>query len=347
MLPNLLSRREFLSLAGLGLTGLAMRPVANLWQDLNGAEVARIATTSVSVYNKPDDESTILYQRTRDELVNVYYELTSEFGPGYNPIWYRVWRGYIHSAHLQKVKVCLNPVVEEFPETGQLAEVTVPFTPTMRYNPWLKTWEPLYRLYYQSHHWVRGVDVGPDGEPWYRLHDELLEINYHARAEHFRLVQPEEFDPISPDVPSHHKRIEVSIRRQEMKAYEGDKVALECRVSTGIPGMNSPGQTKTATPIGDFYVYSKMPSKHMGNGALTSDIEAYELPGVPWTTFFQDTGVAIHGTYWHRNYGIQMSRGCVNVPVDIAKWVYRWTYPVAAPETWEQRGHGTLITVEP
>jgi len=346
MKPYLLTRRDFLSLAGLGLTALAMRPAANLWQDLNGAEVARIATTSVSVYNKPDDESTILYQRTRDELVNVYYELTSEYGPGYNPIWYRVWRGYIHSAHLQKVKVRLNPVVEPFPEFGQLAEVTVPFTPTMRLNSLRKTWEPLYRLYSQSHHWIRGVDEGPDGEPWYRIHDELLEITYHARAEHFRLVQPEEFDPISPDVPPQDKWIEVSIARQELKAYEGDKVVLQTRVSTGMPDRRISSElVTTETPPGDFHVFSKMPSKHMGNGGLTSDIEAYELPGVPWTTFFHTTGVAIHGTYWHRNYGIQMSHGCVNVPVDIAKWIYRWTLPVAAPETWEQRGHGTLIRV--
>ena len=167
-------------------------------------------------------------------MVNVYYELVSDYGPGYNPIWYRVWRGYIHSAHLQKSKCASIRSSTLSPKSGQLAEVTVPFTPSMRYLPHRKTWDPLYRLYYQSHHWVRGVDIGPDGEPWYRIHDELLEIEYHARAEHFRLVQPEEFEPLSPDVPPGQKWIEVSICRQELKVYEGDKVVLQSRVSTGV-----------------------------------------------------------------------------------------------------------------
>ena len=90
-----------------------------------------MATTSVSVYSKPSDKSTILYQRYRDELVNIYEEIVSEYGPGYNPVWYRVWRGYIHSAHLQRVKILTNPVVEnsQIPEKrGRLAEVTVPMT---------------------------------------------------------------------------------------------------------------------------------------------------------------------------------------------------------------------------
>jgi lipoprotein-anchoring transpeptidase ErfK/SrfK len=101
----------------------------------------------------------------------------------------------------------------------------------------------------------------------------------------------------------------------------------------------------TETPSGDFHVFSKMPSKHMGNGQVTADIEAYELVGVPWTTFFYETGVAIHGTYWHRNWGTPMSHGCVNAPTDVAKWVFRWSSPVSAADTWEQRGYGTLVQV--
>jgi lipoprotein-anchoring transpeptidase ErfK/SrfK len=89
-----------------------------------------------------------------------------------------------------------------------------------------------------------------------------------------------------------------------------------------------------------------MASKHMGDGQITSDIEAYELPGVPWTTFFAPHGVALHGTYWHTNFGMTMSHGCVNLPTDIAKFLFRWTTPVVAPETWEQTGYGTLVVVK-
>jgi hypothetical protein len=34
-----------------------------------------------------------------------------------------------------------------------------------------------------------------------------------------------------------------------------------------------------------------MPYKHMGDGNITSDIYAYELPGVPWTSFFVLNGL--------------------------------------------------------
>jgi hypothetical protein len=347
MQAKLYSRRDFLKLSALGLGALAFRPFYTPGEDLDSGDMIRIATHSISVYKEPNDKSLILYQRNRDELVNVYEEIVSPYGPGYNPIWFRVWGGYIHSARIQKVKVKFNPVVEDIPKGGQLAEVTVPFTQSLRYNAYTKRWEPVYRLYYESTQWVVGVDEGPDGTPWYRVHDELLEFTYNVPAIHLRLVQPEEFSPISPDVEAWHKRIDISISRQELIAYENDEEVLRSRVSTGVSQANLPaGMIPTKTPTGEYNVFSKMPSKHMGNGQVTADIEAYELVGVPWTTFFVATGVAIHGTYWHRNWGTPMSRGCVNVPTDVAKWVFRWTTPVSAPDVWEQRGYGTVVTVK-
>jgi hypothetical protein len=253
----------------------------------------------------------------------------------------------VHSAYLQRVKVRLNPIITDITnKSGQLAEVTVPLTQTMRYLPYKKTWEPLYRLYYGSTHWVKGVDPGPDGMLWYRLHDELNEVEYHVQAEHLRFVLPEEFSPISPNVDPFDKRIEVKIATQTLTAYEKDKAVFTTKVSTGIPDQrNIPGLIPTDTPTGEFRIYSKMPSKHMGDGQLTSDLEAYELPGVPWTTFFAPNGVAFHGTYWHNNFGMTMSHGCVNMRTEEAKWIFRWTTPIITPETWEQTGYGTRVIV--
>jgi lipoprotein-anchoring transpeptidase ErfK/SrfK len=171
-------------------------------------------------------------------------------------------------------------------------------------------------------------------------------MKYHVPAAHLRLVQPEEFAPISPEIDPWKKRIVVSIGKQTLRAYENEQLVLETQVSTGVGNWrNIPGLLSTETPLGDYNVISKMPSKHMGNGAITSNYEDYELPGVPWTSFFVETGVAIHGTYWHQNYGTPMSHGCVNVPTDIARWIFRWTSPVSEPQTWEQRGRGTQVEV--
>lgn len=350
MLEKSISRRNFLKLAALSASGLALQstPSPNHFDNpFDNEDIARVAARQVSVYKEPSDKSKILYQHYRDDLVNIYYEVISDKGPTYNPLWYRVWRGYLHSAHTQKVQYCLNPVQSFFPKTGQLAEVTVPYTQSMRFVP--KTgWTLQYRLYYQSVHWIIGVDEGPDGEPWYRVLDELLDnVVLNASAAHFRIIQPEELAPITPEIPLEHKYIEISLAQQKLWAYEYDKMILESKISSGLPETeHTPGVVPTNTPTGNFNVQIKLPSKHMGDGILTSDIEAYVIPGVPWCSFFEPkTGVAIHGTYWHTNYGTPMSHGCINVPPEVAKWVYRWTLPITQPGDRSKGGFGTQVIV--
>lgn len=341
-----LSRRDFLKISGLNLAGLALIPGVEHGLERDSVELVRVGTKSVSVYSQPWDQSRILFQRYRDEVLHVYFTVTSEKGPGYNPIWYRVWGGYVHSANLQKVSYRTNPVVDKIPEKGMLVEVTVPSTQTMRFTRWTG-WNPVYRLHYQSLHWATGLDEGPDGQPWYKLLDELLGVEYHAPAAHFRAVSHDEISPISPDVPPDSKRIEVSLEMQTVTAYESDKVVFKTRCASGVPQrVKVPGEIPTDTPKGTFHIQNKMPSKHMGDGKLTADPEAYELPGVPWVSFFEPiTGVAFHGTYWHTNYGVPMSHGCINLTSDDARWIYRWSTPPVQITDWDSRGMGTLVIV--
>jgi hypothetical protein len=104
-----LSRRDFLKLGVLGLGGLAFRPFGDIAISEKDENLARITIESVSVHSQPWDESTIVYQRYRDDLVNVYYKVISPHGPEFNPVWYRVWGGYIHNARLQHVKSKTEP----------------------------------------------------------------------------------------------------------------------------------------------------------------------------------------------------------------------------------------------
>jgi len=97
--------------------------------------------------------------------------------------------------------------------------------------------------------------------------------------------------------------------------------------------------------LGKFYVNIKMPVRHMGEGNLTSDINAYELPGIPWVAYFYKTGVAFHGTYWHDNYGNEMSHGCVNMRPDEAKWLWRWLTPESDHTQRMVGGKGTYVEV--
>jgi lipoprotein-anchoring transpeptidase ErfK/SrfK len=141
------------------------------------------------------------------------------------------------------------------------------------------------------------------------------------------------------------KYVEISIAEQRMWAYEEKELIFDKKISTGIPGIPTSNGIPTATPRGTFNVMSKMPVRHMGDGRLTADIQAYELPGVPWVSYFHETGVAFHGTYWHDNYGNEMSHGCVNMSPEDAKWLFRWLTPESDPKDVNTNGYGTRIRV--
>ncbi|REG10653.1 secreted protein [Pelolinea submarina] len=326
------NRRDFLKTLGTGMAALALpsflpdeRGLGALSQST--MQLGRVARDSISVYSEPSDKSSILFQRFQDDVLNIYNSIVSEDGPAYNPLWYRVWGGYVHSAFVQSVRNRLNTVQDTFPDSGQLMELTVPYSDAYRIRSGGK-WEVFYRLYYSSTHWVFGVVEGPDGHPWYEIRDGLVTLSYYVPAAHLRMVTDEELAPISPEVSARDKRIEISIDFQTLKAFENGTLVHEALVSTGLPTTSlDPAAIPTDTPNGTHMVRSKRPSVHMGDGTLRSDAEAYELPGVPWVSYFEIHGYAIHGTYWHNNFGVTMSHGCVNMRSEDAKWVYRWSTP--------------------
>ena len=343
MEKNGFSRREFIKLAGLSLGSFAF--------NLNGGNslidqrrrlmrVEKLAKdgeiTSVSIHRQPSEDSQILYQRYKDELINVYGEIESEDGPDYNPFWYRVWGGFVHRAHLQEVKNIVNPVVSSINEGRQLGEITVPYTMAFRYSS-ITGWERIYRLYYETTHWIMDIITGPDGQPWYEIEDELDRLTYAVPAETVRILEDSEFDPISPDVPPGEKRIEISISQQELTAFEGDQIVMKTNIASGA--LTPVKQT----PAGEFRIQSTYPSKHMG-GTKRDDIYAYVLPGVPWSCFF-DKGIATHGTFWHNNFGIPQSSGCINMRNHEAKWLFRWVNPVGGPHEVYRTGSGTRVSV--
>jgi lipoprotein-anchoring transpeptidase ErfK/SrfK len=344
-----LSRRDFLKLGGLALGSLAFRPFFPRGSDQDYGDLARVTVHEIDLRGEANDTSEIVGKRYRDQLVHIYYELEATDGPEfYNRLWYRVWGGYLHSAYLQRVEIDFNEPLSEIGEEGQLCEVTVPFTQSYSYSRYAG-WRYEYRLYYGTTHWVTGVGEGPDGEPWYRITDELQPVDYHVPAIHLRPIPAEEIVPISPDVPATDKRIEISLATQTLWAFEKDREVYQARVSSGIQRSTPPeNAVETETPKGRFNIYSKMPSKHMGDGNLMRgdlDLDAYELVGVPWTSFFAEGGYALHGTYWHNNFGWPMSHGCVNMRNEDAKWIFRWTTPVNDQPEIEKTGYGTRVHV--
>ena len=112
----------------------------------------------------------------------------------------------------------------------------------------------------------------------------------------------------APVAATSGKWIDVAIGTQTITAYQGNTPLKSVLVSTGL--------SWTPTPIGHFAIYTKIPSQAMSG-------PGYYLPGVPWVMYFSGAN-AIHGTYWHHNFGHPMSHGCVNLTIDDAKWFYDW-----------------------
>ncbi len=118
--------------------------------------------------------------------------------------------------------------------------------------------------------------------------------------------------------PQTNKRIEVDRTLQMLYAYDGDTLFMEQAISTG--------NDDTPTPRGNFKIFHKTPSRYMQGPVpgITADDDVYDLPGVPWTMYFTKQGGAIHGAYWHDEFGQQHSHGCVNLPPQKAKELYEW-----------------------
>lgn len=112
------------------------------------------------------------------------------------------------------------------------------------------------------------------------------------------------------------KRFLVDLSDQMLYAYEGDTLVRSTLISSG--------RWPTTTVIGTFYTYLKYTSQRMrGPG--------YDLPGVPYVMYFYQ-GYALHGTYWHNNFGTPMSHGCVNMRTTEAEWAFNWA-PIGTPVT--------------
>lgn len=305
-----------------------------------------------TIVKKPDTLDDVVRIARRHEVLPIYGSVHAD-PPSrwlqHNDVWFNVGDGYIHSSYV-------IPVHEVFNEPEEVAggfwgEISVP-------EAWLQ-WRPArdsrgrYRLAYGTVYWVDERIDDVDGHAWYHLLDDGASRAWWVEGRMVRRINPVELAPISPDLPPSRKRIEISIGQQQLTCLEGDVPVFSTRMASGTAYINPEGkQFGFNTPIGEHRVVYKRPTRHMSGGDPRSQSNHYDLPGIPWCTYFTPTGAAIHGTYWHNNYGRPASHGCINVPSDAAKWIYRWTNPVMAydvPAHWttqEEYNVATVVSVQ-
>ena len=124
-----------------------------------------------------------------------------------------------------------------------------------------------------------------------------------------------------PPIGANERWVDVNLSLQTLTAFEGKTPVYQTIISSGRP----PYYTVT----GQFRVYYRLEEQTMDGRRLGFD---YVTPGVPHVQYFYGD-FAIHGAYWHDNFGTPVSHGCVNVTPADAEWLYNWM------------SYGTLVNV--
>lgn len=124
-----------------------------------------------------------------------------------------------------------------------------------------------------------------------------------------------------PAVEPNERWVDVNLTDQRLVAYEGTTPIYETAISSGL----APNYTVT----GQFRIYYRLESQTMDGTRLGFD---YVTPNVPHVQYFYGD-FALHGAYWHNNFGQPMSHGCVNLNLPDAEWLYQWA------------DYGTLVNV--
>jgi len=102
--------------------------------------------------------------------------------------------------------------------------------------------------------------------------------------------------------------VDVDLTNQMVYAFEGSQIINSFLVSTGT--------WEHPTVTGQYHVQTKLRYTDMAG-------PGYYLPDVPYTMYFYK-GYALHGTYWHNNFGTPMSHGCVNLSIPDSEWLFNF-----------------------
>ncbi len=366
-----ISRRDFLKLAGVGLGTLAFRPfdlepyytLKPLPQFPNSEIIGRILGTT-QVTNRPSNDplqASALGTLYDDNLVEWGREVVGNAIGLTNQRFLETPQGYVWASLVQPTRNLPNIPITAMPAgvSGFWAEVKVPYLDLALEGPVVSSWlQSLIsynfppRLYYGQVVWIDQVRVDPSGVVYYRWNESPGHGYgpgdiFWADGAGLKILTEEEVAPISPEVDPNEKIIRVDLTYQTLGCFEGVTEVYFCRISSGA-AFNANGEAvdKWLTPTGDLNTHWKIISLNMSGGSSGA---GYSTPAVPWVNMISGEGVAIHGAFWHNDFGERRSHGCINVKPEDAKWIFRWTTPHISLAQSEQRmtwpEHGTIASV--
>ncbi len=147
------------------------------------------------------------------------------------------------------------------------------------------------------------------------------------------------------DLGENEKWIDVDLTRQALVAFEGLRPVFATLVSSGRRNPQDK-EHDFPTPTGTFWIREKHVTTTM-DGDVAAD-GPYSIEDVPWVMYFQGS-YALHGAFWHDQFGHQRSHGCVNLAPEDARTLFGWADP-PLPEGWhgvfsKEEKSGTRIVI--
>ncbi len=178
-------------------------------------------------------------------------------------------------------------------------------------------------------------EMGPGGIYW-----ETKDGGF-VKYQDVTLIRPVAARPagVGPD----DKWVEVRVTWGTLVAYEGDTPVYVAAISPGVDGINA---GKHATARGKQYVDWKLYSGDMSGRDKGKD---WYVDEVPWVQYYYGN-YAVHGAWWHDNFGRPMSHGCINLTAADARHLFNWMDPVIpagwyAVSTYHPHNKSTMIYV--
>lgn len=228
----------------------------------------------------------------------------------------------------------------QIPDHSQLARQLLPSEHIVQYGETLGMIAARHELSIADLMYFNRLSNGNLLLPGQRLQLKAQAVQGESFAQHVSNLHqlPEQNRSPHPAPPTNEKWIDVDLGQQTVTAYEGAVPVNHFIISSGLPG--------TPTVTGEFRIWAKTPIQDMYGGNRAAG-DYYYLKDVQWVQYFFED-YAFHGAYWHNNFGQPMSRGCINMRNEDAKWLFDWASPESLYSGWlmsDAANPGTLVVV--
>jgi hypothetical protein len=287
--------------------------------------VADVTATSVAVYAKPNAGDAIRLRAEKGELMRV-----TGVSPGMNGdtnLWWSTTEGYVTLDGLQP---SANPWSTLWTVPDSLLAINgwwgaATSSANVRAGP--STDAPtIGRL--PAGNLVKVLVEGPGQDvqgsaTWYRIdggryaggwvHSSLVR---HASEPQANTTQP-------PSGSTSGRWIVVDRAHHSLTLVDNGQPMFVTYVALGVAGRD--------TPTGTYSTWGKYRADDMTSSSVRDPGGYYDLPNVPNTQYYLDGGFAIHGTYWHDDFGTDQSHGCVNVTWTDGRYLFEQTLPQVTP----------------